>query len=127
MCFQVIYSNPVFCAVFYQFGTHIDHQEREIRRIFDPRRRRVHEIFQPEMLFRLPKVEFDLESQAVIIHQLFPTQLFVAAKQNDVSYFLRFHVRLDDDYRIERRSKLRVQKKPLIILRADVALRLTLF
>ena len=40
---------------------HIDHEQRQIRRIGDPGRGDVHEVFQAPVLFSIPKVKLNLE------------------------------------------------------------------
>ena len=45
----------------------IGHEERKVGGIGDSRLGDVHEIFQAAELFRVPKIELDLESQAIIV------------------------------------------------------------
>jgi hypothetical protein len=40
---------------------HIDHEPRQIRRIGDPSRGDVHEVFQAPVLFSIPKVLLNLD------------------------------------------------------------------
>ena len=79
------------------------------------------------MLLGVAQVEFELQAQTVIVHQLFPPQGQRAAKQNDLSDFLRLRMGLHEEHGLARCPELLRQKAALIILPAELACRLRLW
>ena len=68
-----------------------------MRRIRDPRRGDVHEVFQAPVLFSIPEVKLNLEPQAIVVHEGRRGQRQVTAAQDDMGVGLRLHGGLDDD------------------------------
>ena len=89
---------------------HIDHEQREIRRMRDPSGGEIHEVFQAPVLFGLPEVQLDLEPQAVIVHEWCVGQIQVTAAQDDVGLGLGAQVGLGEDDDIHRLYALLVEQ-----------------
>src|SRR5712664_1333351 len=81
---------------------HIDHEQRQIRRIGDPCRGDVHEVFQAPVLFGVPEVKLDLEPQSIIVYEWRVRQVEITAKQDNMGAGLSAQVRLRDDDGIQR-------------------------
>jgi hypothetical protein len=63
---------------------HIDHEQRQMRRLRAPRRGDVHEVFQAPVLFGITEVQLDLEPQAIRVHEGRSGQCLVTAEQDDM-------------------------------------------
>ncbi len=48
---------------------HIDHEQRQGRRVGDPGGGDVHEVFEAPALFGIPKVKLDLEPPTIVVHE----------------------------------------------------------
>ena len=89
---------------------HIDHAQREIRRMRDPSGGEVHEVFQAPVLFGLQEVQLDLAPQAVIVHELCGGQCQVTAAQEDMGLGLGAQVGLGEEDDMPRLYALLVEQ-----------------
>src|SRR5687768_10861035 len=75
----------------------IDHEQRQIRRIRDPGRGDIHEVFEAPVLFSIPEVKLDLEPQPIIVHEWCVRQPQITAKQDDMGVRLSAQVGLGNE------------------------------
>ena len=101
---------------------HIDHEQRQIRRIGDACGRKVHEVFEAPVLFGIAEVKLDLEPQALVVHKRRIGQGQVTAAQDDMGAGLGAQVCFRDDDDMQRLGKLFVEQLPLIHAGLDVPL-----
>ena len=106
---------------------HVHHEQREVGRIVHGGRLDIHEVLQAPILLGVSEIELDLEAQAVIIDQLFVTQLQIAAKEHDMGAFVGLEVRFHDNDNIEQLSKLFVQHLDLVYVGLDVVFHTAVF
>ena len=87
--------------LFEQDQRNINHKHSQISGIVNRDLVDIHKIFQPPKLFGVAKIEFDLETEAVIVDKFIESQFQVAAEKDNTSDFLSFEVGFDDDDNIE--------------------------
>ena len=63
---------------------HIDHEQRQIRRIGDACWRDVHEVLEAPVLFGIPEVKLNLEPQAIVVHERRIGQVQITAEQDNM-------------------------------------------
>ena len=65
-----------------QNGTEVDHKERQIGRIGHSDLFDIHKIIQAPVLFGVPEIELNLETESIEIHRSFIGQFQISAEQN---------------------------------------------
>ena len=48
---------------------HINHEQRQVRRVGDPDGGDVHGVFEAPALFGIPKIKLDLELPTIVVHE----------------------------------------------------------
>ncbi len=76
---------------------HIDHAQRQMRRLGHPGRGDVHEVFQAPGLFGIPEVPRDVEPQTIIVPEECGGQGHVTAEQDDMDPGLGAQGRLAEE------------------------------
>jgi len=83
----------------------IDHKHGKIGTVVDWRLLHRHAIFQAPVLFRIPEITLDLETQPIIVYQLIIGKCSVTTEQYDVSHGLRLQIGFHHHHNIEQISK----------------------
>src|SRR5688500_16163755 len=79
----------------------IDHEHRQIGTIVDRPLFDTHEVFETPILFRVSKIELQLETQTVIVDHVLIAQLQVTTEQHHMRRFVGFQIRLHNHNDIE--------------------------
>ena len=85
------------------------------------------QVLQAPMLFSVPKVELNLESQAIIVNQFVVGEREIAAEQGDMGASLRLQMRFEDNHDVERLAKLSMQASNMVHASFDLVFNDRLF
>ena len=107
--------------------SHMDHEQRQMRRIRDPDGGDVHEVFQAPVLFGIPEVKLDVEPSTIIVHEWRLRQVQVTAKQDDMGAGVGAQVGLGEDDDMQRLHELLMEHLHLVQAGLDVPLHGGLF
>src|SRR5437764_12625161 len=95
----------------------IDHEHRQISTIIDWPGVDIHEVLESPVLFRVSKIELQLEAQSIIVDQVLIPQRQVTTEEHHMSGLMGVQICFDDDDNIPHLSKLLMPERQLVHLR----------
>ena len=98
----------------------IDHEHRQIRTIIDWPCVDIHEVFESPVLFRVSKIELQLEAQAIIVDQVLIPQRQITTEEHHMSGLVSLQLCFDDDDNVQHLGKLLMPERHLVYLGLDL-------
>src|SRR5438128_12585656 len=98
----------------------IDHEHRQISTIIDWPCVDIHEVFESPVLFRVSKIELQLEAQPIIVDQEIISQCQVTTEKHHMSGLVGLQICFDDDDNIKHLGKLLMPERHLVYLSLDL-------
>src|SRR4029453_12191555 len=92
----------------------IDHEQRQIGAIIDWPCVDIHEVFESPVLFRISKIELQLEAQAIIVDQVIIPQRHITTEEHHMSGLASLQIGFDDDDNIQHLGKLLMPERHLV-------------
>ena len=98
----------------------IDHEHRQISPIIDWPCVDIHEVFESPVLFRVSKIELQLEAKPIIVDQEIISQCQVTTEKHHLSGLVGLQIGFDDDDNMQHLSKLLMPERHLVYLGLDL-------